>query len=208
MNLKLMVFCAGLLLLAACRHDKKPTAAANDSVAVKTQPNTGKKNADTDSTTNVAKLLVTYTFIHTFSDPLKKDLFSLALYSDKNSRFWCIFWILDHHRHIIYKDTVDIGDRFVDLDTATFTKGMKEDSTRKFAAHFFDSTNFSRPSIEKSENFQDSFPDADSSEEKEWNEIKADESSVGFSYEIGNESIMTIAFSKKRKKVMVVFYSD
>ncbi|HEY4326851.1 MAG TPA: hypothetical protein VGN20_22890 [Mucilaginibacter sp.] len=206
MNLKLIALCTVLVSQTACWHDKKLSAVTNDSVAVKKQYDISKKKSDSSSASDTMKPLATYNSIHAFSDPVKKDTFSLVLYRDKRLDLRFILNILSYDHQVVYRDTFDIGDRF--LDTTEFTKAKEMDSTRVFAAHFLDSTNFSQPAISQSGNFQDSFPDADNSEKKEWEEIKADHSSIGFTYEIGNESAMTIAFSKKRKKVMVVFYSD
>ena len=65
---------------------------------------------------------------------------------------------------------------------------------------FFNEKNFLYPAIKKDEQF-----DQDYSDKETWDEIKSDQTAIGFSYLVGEEDGRKIAFSKKQKKVVMYF---
>lgn len=76
----------------------------------------------------------------------------------------------------------------------------QENYIKKRVDEFFKGENFISPAIELESKF-----DEDESDYQIWNDIKSDSTAVGFLYLIGEESIKSIAYSKKMKKVVVYF---
>ena len=65
---------------------------------------------------------------------------------------------------------------------------------------FFNENNFLNPAIKKDEKF-----DPDYSDKETWDEIQSDKAAIGFSYLLGEEDGRKIAFSKKKRIVVMYF---
>jgi hypothetical protein len=76
----------------------------------------------------------------------------------------------------------------------------REDYLKRRIKDFFNDRNFLYPAIKTDENFDEDYSNKDI-----WDEIKSDDTIVGFSYLIGEEDSRKIAFSKKKKKVVMYF---
>jgi len=76
----------------------------------------------------------------------------------------------------------------------------KEDYIKSRITDFFNEKNFLHPAIQPGESF-----DEDYSDKEIWDEIKSDQTSIGFSYLIGEEDLRMISFSKKKRKVVMYF---
>ncbi|NCA77917.1 MAG: hypothetical protein EOM90_16435 [Alphaproteobacteria bacterium] len=76
----------------------------------------------------------------------------------------------------------------------------REDFIKSRISDFFNENNFLHPAIQPNESF-----DEDYSDKLIWDEIKSDQTSIGFSYLIGEEDIRMISFSKKKGKVVMYF---
>jgi hypothetical protein len=76
----------------------------------------------------------------------------------------------------------------------------REDYLKRRIKDFFNDRNFLYPAVKQDENYDEDYSDKDI-----WDEIKSDHTIVGFSYLIGEEDSRKIAFSKKKKKVVMYF---
>lgn len=76
----------------------------------------------------------------------------------------------------------------------------EEEYIKKRVAEFFNEENFSNTAIEVGAQI-----DTDYSNEENWNDIKSDQTAVGFSYLIGEEARCQIAYSKKKRKIVKYF---
>jgi hypothetical protein len=202
-----------VILTSSCGHKKQAVALQDTSSAVRKKleiPAANKPAADTnsaaDTIVDTTQKLLQYSCRNVFSDPAAKDSLVLTLYGKhiENGNFVFEIWNIKGKR--LFRQVFNSYDMLIDLDgesTAT-----KQDSVKKYAAHFFDPSNFQTPAIDANEKFDDDFSSADESDRKVWKQIKADNSSVGFLYSYGYEGTSAIAWSKTAKKVIEVFYSD
>lgn len=76
----------------------------------------------------------------------------------------------------------------------------KEEYIKSRIKNFFNESNFIFPAIKTDETFDEDYSDKDI-----WNEIKSDLTTIGFSYQIGEEDGRKITFSKKKGKVVMYF---
>jgi len=86
------------------------------------------------------------------------------------------------------------------FEADTNSEKDKEDYIKKRIKDFFNEINFIYPAIKSDETF-----DEDYSDKEIWDEIKSDQTVIGFSYLIGEEDGRKIAFSKKKGKVVMYF---
>lgn len=75
-----------------------------------------------------------------------------------------------------------------------------EDYIKNRIKDFFNEKYFICPAIKSDENFDESY-----SNKEIWDEIKSDQTRIGFSYLIGEEDGRHISFSKKKGKVVIYF---
>ena len=76
----------------------------------------------------------------------------------------------------------------------------KEDYIKSRISYFFNEDKFIQPAIQPGESF-----DEDYSDKEIWDDIKSDQTSIGFSYLIGEDDGRMISFSKKKGKVVMYF---
>ncbi|MCS3735648.1 hypothetical protein [Mucilaginibacter dorajii] len=144
--------------------------------------------------------------IELFSDTVFKDHFSIALYGESISKGGIIIAIHDHNNKQIYKEESWSTDLLGDSELSN--NKQIEDSIKVRMAHFFDKSNFFKPAIAKDEKIEDSFDDPDATDKQNWADIKADPTAISFSYNIGYETTLGIAFSKKTNKMVTIFAQD
>jgi len=135
--------------------------------------------------------------LHYFSSTVDKDTFKIIItgQSIKDGQF---------KFQIIQKDGQLILDESYET-TMLLDYGLKDKPTDKEIEEyiktridkFFNEDNFHQPAISKTDSF-----DEDYSEKEIWDDIIADQTSIGFYYLIGEEAGQQIAFSKKLRKVV------
>jgi len=139
--------------------------------------------------------------LHYFSSTTEKDSFKIVVIGQslKDGQF---------RFQIITKDGQSILDEGY-ATTMLLDYGLKDDPTDNEIVEyiktridkFFTEDNFHQPAISKNDIF-----DEDYGEKEIWDDIIADQTSVGFYYLIGEEDGRHIVFSKKFGKV-VLYYS-
>lgn len=155
---------------------------------------------------DTTKKLLSYSANELFSDTAFKDHFSIALYGESIAKGGIIIAIYNHNNKQIYKEESWSTDLLGDSELSN--NKQIEDSIRVRMVHFFDKNNFFKPAIAKEEKIEDSFDDPDATDKQNWADIKADPTAISFSYNIGYETTLGIAFSKKTNKVVTIFAQD
>jgi len=157
--------------------------------------------------TTATDQLLRYYCLHQFSDPANKDIFSIALYGKSIDSGNIVFKITDHNHHRIYSETFPASDMLGDLiDDTAMRSGA--DTIKMRMANFLNSNSFHSPAIGSNEKVEDAFEIQDKSDIDNWKDIQSDRTSIAFMYFHGYESTYAIAYSKKKKKVVLIFYSD
>lgn len=172
--------------------------------------NGNSKQVDTKSQTTEKKtseeieneysLIIENRITHTFSDPEKKDEFHVFIKGKSLLEGKVIFTIHSFEGIEIYKEefpSVFLMGYDVDNNADVTTK---ENFIKKRVLEFFSESNFYKPAIKQNETF-----DEDYSEKTIWEEIKEDQTAIGFRFLIGEEDNRSIAFSKKSKSVVLYF---
>ena len=137
---------------------------------------------------------------HNFSSLENKDEFSILIKGKSLLEGKVIFRITSLEGIEIYKEEFPpvylIG--YGLLNDAS--EKEQENFIKKRISEFFTEDCFSQPAIEKDSPYVEDYSNKDF-----WEEIKADQTSVGFRFLVGEEDNRSIAFSKKSKKVILYF---
>ncbi len=196
-------------LYISCSQPVSQPIKTNTVIAMR-KPHVIYKEAAVDDTPKIvvdtANKRLSYSVTHFFSDTVYKDDFSITLSGSPITKGIVVFKISDHQHRTLFKEKYASSDLLGDEDD--LTPHQQEIKIRQRMADFLKETNFSKPAIDATETFDDSFSYADKSYLADWKDIKADRSAIGFMYCYGYEACQTIAYSKKKKKVAVVSYSD
>jgi len=137
---------------------------------------------------------------HTFSDPATQDIFIVKLISDSVQTATVTFEITDSKGQQLYSDTFD-ANYLLNYDLKeNATSAERDEFILARIDSFFADSNFKIPAIKPDMAF-----DANYSDEKVWNEIKADPNAIGFYYLKGKEDGRWLAYSKALKKVVLYF---
>src|SRR5688572_6298211 len=140
---------------------------------------------------------------HLFSDPTKPDNFELNLAGNSILNSKIQFTITNPTGQLIYQDSMTAADleasMVYEMKTSTPTEKQREAFLKKRLNGFFDNENFSTPAIAPNDIFDPTYGD-----EAAWNAIKKDPKSINFNYLLGKENGRRIAYSKLKKKVMLV----
>jgi hypothetical protein len=140
---------------------------------------------------------------HLFSDPAKPDNFELKLDGTSVLNSKVSFTISDPAGKIIYHDSLTAADleasMVYEMKTSKPTEKQREDFIKKRLNEFFDEKNFTFPAIAPNDIYDPTY-----GEEASWNAIKKEPKSISFNYLIGKENGRRVAYSKLRKKVMLV----
>jgi len=198
----------GFTLVFSCHHSRVDNTRSNVKDTLSKEKKVSIKQPDSiTSDTTAPDQLLRYTCLHQFSDPNNKDVFSIALYGKSIDSGKIVFKITDHTYNQIYSETFPASDLLGDLEEEIHGKEA-EDTIKKRTAAFLDTRSFYSPAIDPNENAQDDFENADKSDISNWKDVKSDTTSVKFIYSHGYEGTYGIAYSKKKKKVVQIFYSD
>jgi hypothetical protein len=140
---------------------------------------------------------------HEFSDPVKKDTFKLFLKGKSILNGDVHFEIVSYNHQTIYSQKFSGSDILGDLIDMDWGKKQKEDTIKARFKDFFNKQNFLKPAL----NIKES-RDSDYVDKVDFKDIYGDNTATGFIYAYGYETTLEIAWSKKRKKVVVCFGSD
>lgn len=195
MKIQLLVPVLMTILSCSTKPDTQKSNQA-DSTTFDADTNAGLKDQKTSDT-----VLYKSESLHYFSSTTDKDSFKVTVMgqSIKDGRFK--FQIITKDGQVILDESyetvmlLDYGLK----DNAT--EDEIEDYVKERIDKFFNEDNFSQPAISKDDTF-----DEDYGEKGIWDDIIADQTSVGFYYLIGEEAGQRIAFSKRLGKV-VTYYS-
>jgi len=157
----------------------------------------------TENSSDTKKILLIRTFIHCFSDPFQQDTFKLTMTGKSISEGKIVFDIISYQNKKIYSEKFAASDLMTGLDSLPTVKET-EDTIRHRFYHFFDSDAFSAPALGRKVDEMDT----DYVDLKIQKDIVSDTTAVGFTYAIGYESLIELAYSKKNKKTVICFASD
>ncbi len=169
--------------------------------------NNKKQNNQSDSLPNQVGLkpkglLLSNSIVHAFSDPILKDTFKLFIRGGSIVKGNVLFEIVSHNNKLIYHETFAANELLED-DYQDSTIKIKEDSITRRFKDFFGESNFLIPATSV-----DSSYELEIIKDKDWDDIKSDNTSIGFIYSHFYEGAQAIAYSKKRKKVIIYFSVD
>ena len=155
-------------------------------------------------TVNDVKLIYQVEKMHQFSSRTNNDRFTLSLHGPNIFDGVLTFKIVTEEGKEIYKDEFTTGEmmEFGPPETDIGYLRSKEDSLTItiIMNQFFDERSFTFPAVLDSSEMKDNYTAFD-----EWNLIYQDPDATGFHYLLGAEDGRSIAYSKKRKKVVVYF---
>jgi hypothetical protein len=138
----------------------------------------------------------------TFSNPSTKDKFSISISGTSIVDGTMKFTISTSEGVTIhleeYPSNYLIGYGLGSTTPPTLKE--EEDYIKKRVAEFFNDDNFSSPAIGANDEI-----DTDYSNEEDWNDIRSDQTAVGFYYLIAEEAGCQIAYSKKNQKTIKYF---
>jgi len=193
----------------SCSHQQSPTQ-KRDSVVVKQQLQVTYHSSKEDTTPiiiDTTKKLIGYSTEHIFSDTTQKDIFSITLYGQDVVKGMIIFKILDFQQRQIFREQFPAKDLLGDQEDMLNIKQQK-DTINMEMSRFLNEKHFAKPAIDASQKLELSFEEPDDTDKRNWREIKADQSAIGFLYSHGYEGTYGISYSKKQKKVVSIFESD
>jgi len=136
-----------------------------------------------------------------FSNPNKKDKFTISIIGESILEGEMVFKITDFEGTEILNETYPSNvliNGYI-FDEKSTSKELEE-YIKKRVSEFFKEDNFSIPALSIDSKF-----DSDYSVKKNWTDIKSDSSAVGFYYLIGLENGCRISYSKKQKQVLKYF---
>ena len=149
----------------------------------------------------VNNILLKNSVYKVFSNPNKKDKFTISIIGESILEGEMVFKIIDFKGAEILNETypsnVLINGYIIDENT---TDEEKINMIKKRVSSFFDDKNFIFPAINSSD-----IIDTDYSNSEIWNDIKSNPKALGFYYLIGDELGCKLAYSKKQKKIVKYF---
>jgi len=196
------------LCFLSCHHKQTSSKKQDTIVSRHMAAKTTAVDADTAAIiADPTQKLLSYSVDHFFSDTLKKDKFTITLYGKNVVDGIIAFNIYNFENQQIYKETFPATDLLADEADVLNFKQQKDTITTRMAA-FLNDENFATPAISADEKIEEDFDSPEPADKDNWAAVKADQTSVAFSYSHGYESTYGIAYSKSKKKVVSIFYSD
>lgn len=193
--MKILYWIIFLVFLSSCIRNSNVKESQSVTIV---QPETEKKKTETMVNSKKDSLIIENRITHEFSQPEKKDFFSICIKGKSFSDGNVIFTITSFNGVEILKEEFPsyglMNDGFIGSQGSIKDR---EDYMKKRIIEFFNEDNFYSPAIKTTDNF-----DKDLSDKEIWDDIKSDKSAVGFSYVKYEEDGRTIAFSKKKRKVV------
>ncbi|MBK0404132.1 hypothetical protein I5M27_14145 [Adhaeribacter sp. BT258] len=206
---KILVYCAVAAFSFSCSENKRlemkdttrtdkngnTTSEKTTNITTGSAPKTAENTASRISFTNMRT--------HIFSDPAKPDTFRIVMQGSDILNGKAHFTITTAQGKVIHNEIIPAPDleasMVYELETPTATKKQREDFIKNRFSQFFHEEQFTTPAIAPNDVYDPTFGD-----ETAWNAIKKDPKSISFSYLLGKENGKRIAYSKLKKKVMLV----
>lgn len=192
-SMKIQLLILGLWILSCSTKTDTQTITQADTL-------TNESNAGQPEIKTINTVLYKSEALHYFSSTVEKDTFKIIVtgQSIKDGQFK--FQIITKAGQLILDESYET--------TMLLDYGLKdkpndneiEEYIKARIDKFFNEDNFHQPAISKTDTF-----DKDYSEKEIWDDIIADQTSIGFYYLIGEEAGQQIAFSKKLGKVVSYF---
>jgi len=154
------------------------------------------------SQSKTEKTILSNTRQHSFSDPKKKDTFTITLTGQSILNGNVSFKIRDCKKTIIYEQKFKAEDLLGDMADVLNSR-QQQDTIESRIRKFFNEKNYTSPAIAANDKFYE-----DNSTKEVWNDIKSNKAAIGFLFSYGYEGTYGIAYSKKKHKVVTYFYSD
>lgn len=158
--------------------------------------------------TKSSDLILNYSYTNNFSDLSHKDTFSISLTGKSIVTGRVTFKIVDFRGKNIFTEKFTAKDLLGDLIDVKSSVKQQEDTIKNRMKIFFRKGNFKQPAIENGDTFDGDYSNAQPSDKKDWEALKANRESIGFIYSYGYEGTYGIAWLKNKKKVFLYFYSD
>ena len=157
----------------------------------------------TDASLKTTDYLIEKKVFHAFSDPSKKDEFRIVITGKSLLKGKALFTITSAEGKNLLKEEFD-ADYLLDYGFMGDINSKKETDAyiTKRVKDFFSPDQFSVPAIKEEDVFEDQSYYID---KETWEEIKKDKNAIGFYYLLGKEDGRHIAFSKKKRKVVMYF---
>ena len=187
-----------IVFLVSCNMNSNVKESQSASIV---QPLNEKRKTETDVNVIKDSLIIENSITHEFSQPEKKDVFSICIKGKSLSEGKVIFTITSSNGVAIHKEEFP-SYLLMDYGYIGNPNSIKEREgyMKKRIIAFFNEKYFTFPAIKTTENY-----DKDYSDKEIWDEIKSNKSAVGFFYSIGEEDGRKIAFSKKKGKAVLYF---
>jgi hypothetical protein len=151
--------------------------------------------------TNIDSVLIENKVLHPFSQIDIKDEFYICIKGKSILEGTIIFKITKSDGTVLlYEEFPSNSLMGYEFEGDFNSEKEVETFIKKRIKEFFNETNFIYPAIKSDETFDEDYSDRDI-----WNEIKSDLTIIGFSYLIGEEDGRKIAYSKKKRKVVMYF---
>jgi hypothetical protein len=184
--MKIQLLILGLLTILGC--------------STKTDPQINDVNDGQTELRAIDSVLYKGETLHYFSSTTDKDSFKIIItgQSIKDGQFR--FQITTNGGQVILDESHETTMLLGHGLKANPTDNETEEYIKTRIDNFFNEDNFHQPAIGANDKF-----DEDYSEKEIWNDIIADQTSVGFYYQIGEEDGRHIAFSKKLGKVVLYY---
>lgn len=196
------------LCFLSCHHKPTPSNKQDTIISKQEQTKIAKIGVDKVSIIpDTTRKLLSYNTTHLFSDRLEKDNFDITLYGGNITEGVIVFKIYNNKNQQLFKDTFPAEDLLGDEAELLNIKQQKDTITTRMAK-FLNDENFISPAIGSTEKFDEDFENPDPIDKINWNAVKADNTSVRFTYSHGYESTYGIAYSKIKRKVVNIFYGD
>lgn len=193
-SMKNQLLILGLWTLLSC------TTKTDKQTVTQTDTLTNDVNVGQTEVKTIDTVLYKSESLHYFSSTTDKDSFKITVTGQtiKSGQF---------RFQIITKDGQSILDESYET-TMLLDYGLKANPTdseideyiKKRIDKFFNANNFHQPAIAKTDTF-----DEDYGEKEIWDDIIADQTSIGFHYLIGEEDGRQIAYSKKKGKIVLYY---
>lgn len=198
MNVKIYILLL-VFAISACKEENKVTDSEQ-------KDTTSVEQVKSDSSVamkqqNISNVLLKSEVKHLFSDTENPDLFQLYLNGDSLLSGTVQFNIISFKGDTLHTEKFPanylIG---YALDWESSSLQEKETFIKQRVKNFFSEDQFLKPAIKPNEKFDDDYADR-----QNWEEIKGDRMAIGYQYLVGEEDTKRIAWSKKRKKIVIYY---
>jgi hypothetical protein len=184
-----------IALFSSCTNNPK-TSRNQESIILRDSRANEKKTSEI----SIDSILAYNRVVHAFSEQKQMDTFLIVIKGKSLTVGIAEFIIKDSMGKEIYYASFP-SSYLLNFDLKEDASEQdKNDFILERVNQFFKEGNFRIPAIGTSETFDEDYSDKDI-----WEEIKADQSAIGFYYLVGEEDGISIAYSKIQKKTVMYF---